>query len=54
MGGGDKPRCIPKDRVENMYRLEERHFASPVWPASLPVQQWAIDKDLALKEVQQQ
>lgn len=54
MGGGNLPKRIPHDWVERLYRQEEGPFTPPSWPASLPLQQCAIDEDKALKEVQQQ
>lgn len=38
--------------MERIYRQETGIFATPSWPASLPVHQKAIDDDKGLRDVQ--
>lgn len=52
--GRDRPRRIPRDKTEKLYRQEEGLFAPPVWPSTLPVGPRAVEEDRLLKDLQLQ
>lgn len=53
-GGSDRPKKVPRDRVERLYRQDTGVFAPRTWPASIPLSQPVTDDDKTLKDLQAQ